>query len=575
MKSDPNPSKNQETLESVKEKFSTKLTDILYERLTVDNIENFADVALDKIIYLNSTILEYYKNSGKLEIHPELELKDQEDDAYTQLGLPKVSNILDLIEEKKNEIDKIKDKIKKEYIDTVITPPQENDGGIIPGGEKGFEKKKLLPRILTLMYILENDLEVDLNKVKIIEGKVRDNMMRQTPYVRVEIDDLERLVYICDEEGNASYIFDTEKMNDKRISPEDLDIDNKGDKNSLIQMHPGIGVRVVQTKNWRDKVKGYLENEIPEVDVAKNMLGEVEEFEGEKIQSEFKKREKKLYLPYNVWIEELKDAYEKDKNVVTNFNKWYRKKSEEKKGWCKSLSGATSVLGKSYQEIFDYVGFVKKTKKQETYIPYNLFINELKTAFDEHKGDIMNIDIWYNSELKKHNRWYSSLMNSCRSYNKTRQQIYEEIGYTPKNEIQESYLPYEEWIKQLKTLVEKEKGSILRFDTWYSNQAVNRTGWYRSISNLKKNYNKTMHEIYEKIGYKPNIEIQETYLEYKDFIIQLKDIYTKSTESVANFQNWYSKEAKKHKGWYRNLQNLKSGYGKSTLDVYKAIGRKK
>jgi len=106
MKTDPNPSNNQETLKSIKEKFTSKLQEILYEKLTVENIETFADTALDNIINLTADILSYYDDTEILNKNPNLELKDQEDDAYTQLGLPKISNILDRIEEKKKEIDR-------------------------------------------------------------------------------------------------------------------------------------------------------------------------------------------------------------------------------------------------------------------------------------------------------------------------------------------------------------------------------------------------------------------------------------------------------------------------------------
>ncbi|MDD5721186.1 MAG: hypothetical protein PHT16_01925 [Candidatus Pacebacteria bacterium] len=128
-----------------------------------------------------------------------------------------------------------------------------------------FEAKKMFPRLLTLFYILENDFEILPQNVLIKEGIVTNQMMRQTPYVRVEMPDLERVAYICDEEGNVSYIFDTAKFAEKGLTLEELDIEDKGDKNSLIEKYPGIGVRIIQTKNWRNQIEIALQEEIPKI----------------------------------------------------------------------------------------------------------------------------------------------------------------------------------------------------------------------------------------------------------------------------------------------------------------------
>ena len=78
-----------------------------------------------------------------------------------------------------------------------------------------------------MLYILQNDFEIEFKNIPIKEGITTSKMMRQTSYTRVEISDLERVVYICDEEGNASYIFDARKLAEQKITLEELDLDDK------------------------------------------------------------------------------------------------------------------------------------------------------------------------------------------------------------------------------------------------------------------------------------------------------------------------------------------------------------
>lgn len=574
MQKDPNPINNQESLESLKEKFSNKLRDILYRKLTVENIETFADESLDNVIDLTSNIYEYYKNSGKLEFHSELEIRDQEDDAYNQLGLPKISEILSRIEEKKNEIDKIKDKIKKEYIDTVITPPQKNENGIFPGDGKSFEKKKLLPRLLTLMYILENDLEIELESVKITEGHVHDNMIRKTPYIRVEIDNLKRVVYICDEEGNASYVFDTEKLREKKITTKELDIDDKVDKNSLIYHYPGIGVRIIQTKNWRERVRASLEDEIIAEGDDKNPLGEVEEFENEKVESEFGNRTKRIILPYEEWIKELKSAYDSNTEEIFDFYKWYRKHAKQNPNWpINAISDIAKRYNVDVNQIYRSIGYERKLIREDK-LPYDLFIEELREAFNACDLNTMgSFDSWYLEEAKKHKGWYRSNGASlAKTFNVRTEDIYKAIGYTKKVQKERIYTPFDIFIEELKK-VYKESENIGDFSKWYKKECKKHQGWYKSsIRNAAESYGVTLDHIYDTIGYERKLQTKEI-LPYDKFITELKHEFESNKPNIKNFRKWYEAESKKHRGWYDGrIDHLQDRYNVPISEIYKYIG---
>mgnify|MGYP001270328015 CR=1 FL=1 len=140
--------------------------------------------------------------------------------------------VLDKISEIRNRVDKIKIDLEKhlQKIDVEITPPQPNKP--IESGDGGFvESHDLYPRLLTLIYILETDFDLTLqDDIKIDEGIVLPHRYRNEPYTRVEIDSLNRVVYICDEVDNVSYFFDTEELAKHKVSIESLDTMDKNQK---------------------------------------------------------------------------------------------------------------------------------------------------------------------------------------------------------------------------------------------------------------------------------------------------------------------------------------------------------
>ena len=90
-------------------------------------------------------------------------------------------------------------------------------------------------------------------------------MMRKESYVAVEISALNRLALVCDEERNASYIFDTEKL--AQISRpggnQSIVHKTKDELNALIKANPGVGVRFVYSPQWTERVRHFLNEPIP------------------------------------------------------------------------------------------------------------------------------------------------------------------------------------------------------------------------------------------------------------------------------------------------------------------------
>lgn len=242
--------------------YSQEYSDIINSSISPYNIQTFHDDVLRRLIKIVGRIVDEYKNN-----HPGTGLigRDLEDEALKEEGLQDIPSVLDSISKRKIDLHNIEEIIKSRvgFLPEVLVPPGE--GGIIPGPGESFQERGLIPRLTTLLYILENDLFLDLQdgkEIQIVEGIVTDDMMRKHPYFRVSISPLNRIVYVCEEEENATFVFDKEELDDLNIQVEELDITNKATFDKLIEKTPKIGVRIIQSKLWRTNILEALTNDL-------------------------------------------------------------------------------------------------------------------------------------------------------------------------------------------------------------------------------------------------------------------------------------------------------------------------
>ncbi|MES2437411.1 MAG: hypothetical protein V4519_05375 [Patescibacteria group bacterium] len=232
--------------------YKERLSSIIGRQLNVENINEFADDILkDLINFTEEVVHEYSKTLNEIP----LTKKELEDKAFAEYELTNVPELLDASQKKAEQLQNIELYIQKHtaHVDDVITPPDTTGNTIIPGDTK-YEPRKILPRVKTLLYILENDLNVDLGTISLVEGNVTHDMVRNQSYITIAIPDLNRCVNVCDEEGNASYIFDISEIENENLTIHDIDRMTKEEKNSLIREHPLIGRRLIQTSLWRTHI---------------------------------------------------------------------------------------------------------------------------------------------------------------------------------------------------------------------------------------------------------------------------------------------------------------------------------
>ena len=248
-------------------KYSNELNAILSRQLTPETIDTYAADALDDLIGLVSEVTDVYAQSHQSEVSFNSH-RQMEDAAFTIYGLDDIESILDHVADMTQEINQIDDVISNsKSINRVIIPANlsnfraEGDGG-------QFKESISVPRLKTLLFVLSNDFGIDINdraQLQITKGQNDPNMMRKESYHMVDVPDLDRLIMVCDEEGNATYVFDKSVINENNLNDIDLIDCSKTDLNSLIDEYPNLGKRIIYSKNYIRNIKINIGNPLDDL----------------------------------------------------------------------------------------------------------------------------------------------------------------------------------------------------------------------------------------------------------------------------------------------------------------------
>lgn len=232
-----------------------RLAAIINKPLTPENVNVYFDNALNETAELADTTRKIYEHIRK---HPQLSQKEAEDQAFSFFGLQAIPEILTLIERKRTEADEA-NKWLQSHIETlpeIIVPPSEQGGGIIRGSAT-FERPSVVNRLKTLLYILR-DSDINLEEVRTKKGELSDTMMRKMSYVSVEVPSLHRMILVCDEEGNASYFFDTEQLVENNVDSNAVLQMTKEEIAQLIGQNVNAGTWLRYSENWTEDVRRLL-----------------------------------------------------------------------------------------------------------------------------------------------------------------------------------------------------------------------------------------------------------------------------------------------------------------------------
>lgn len=226
------------------------LAPILNKPLTVERIDNYANDVIDELISLVNSKVEDFQNSHNTGGWDD---KAIEDAALKFYELESIGDYLDFLAKKDEEIQGMDRVIKNaNQVWEVIVRPDSYNPNIVGGNGGEMKENKIISRVKTVLFILKEDFEVDVtdkNHLILNKGILRDNMMRKASYFLISVPKIDRTLLVCDEENNASYVFNSKVLKDRGIT-EDILINLTKDKlNELIQQTPELGKRVVYSKD--------------------------------------------------------------------------------------------------------------------------------------------------------------------------------------------------------------------------------------------------------------------------------------------------------------------------------------
>lgn len=255
--------KNNE-LDALKTEFAARLTAAVNEPLTLGNTDTYVDDALGAVIKLiDDVVAEYDAQPGaewqQLESGAE---KEHEDAALAYFELEGVEDILNNLDDKAEEfaaIDRVIAQVNESS--EVFVPPDSTPVPQATGSGTGMEKKDKQPKLKNLLVMLKSEFDIDPDDseaVSIVWGSVDPNMMREEPYCQVTVPELDKVILVCDEYGNVTFVFNgewvREQVNSNRSSKDEsarpLTDYTKEELSKLIKDNPGQGARILTKKNF-------------------------------------------------------------------------------------------------------------------------------------------------------------------------------------------------------------------------------------------------------------------------------------------------------------------------------------
>ncbi len=293
--------------------FKTRLDNLLLQEITVENINYIADESLDAVIDIAGGCINDYRQNlspAQQEGIKQLQPAEQEEAAFRHYGLGSVPEVLDMLQEKVDgihQIDNFLQALPEE--DFVVLPPDSSETNLGSGSGE-YERAEITPRLKTLLFIANQSLGIDLKDITVTKGTNTSEMMRQESYVGVEIPELDRLVLVCDEQGNATYVFDSKALEQQSLAVETLLGLSKQELNSLLKQHVEVGIRLVYGPQWAGRIANLLTNDL--VESSKNEPTEPV------ILLERVEKAPKDVLSINKLAKELGIDYSATRNVITS-----------------------------------------------------------------------------------------------------------------------------------------------------------------------------------------------------------------------------------------------------------------
>ncbi|MCA9343530.1 hypothetical protein KC947_01090 [Candidatus Saccharibacteria bacterium] len=243
--------------------FQRKIDAITSRSLTPENINTYADEALDDLVGTVQEITALYDRQPTISFEGGAE-HEQAAFAYFGLNATDIEATLDHIADKATEIRSLDSLMQHIAVktDMIITPSNTSDT-VLSAGSGSFSESRYVPRLKTLLFVLSNSFDIELSNPSqclVLTGAVSDYMMRNEPYNLVSLPTLNREVLVCDEEGNATFIFDKQTLEKASITHDRLITMDKDAIGTFLDSNPGAGHRLPYSKSFTERIASLLES---------------------------------------------------------------------------------------------------------------------------------------------------------------------------------------------------------------------------------------------------------------------------------------------------------------------------
>lgn len=245
---------SEESRHSLSELFKAELAEILKGE-SISQVSLPAHAALDQLVHLiEKIIIAYRKASGDVgEITEKFE-----NAAFKRFNLQDINHTLTVLGERHSLVQRLINGATE--VGVFIVPTDSGPGVQNDGGGKHFKFSALVPRTeQVLQFILAQGVqEGDLN---IQKGTLPQGTFRTVSYYTIEVKSKKRFIFVSNQIGNATFVFDTNKLSHDILAK--LHSHTKNEFNSFMQDYPGSGVRIVYRPNWGIRILNALEGDIP------------------------------------------------------------------------------------------------------------------------------------------------------------------------------------------------------------------------------------------------------------------------------------------------------------------------
>jgi len=237
-----------------KETYQQKLDEILSTSLTTENINTYADDALDKL----TDLIDEIKNdpAHKWDFSINASTKEQEDEMFTKILGIDVNDALDGISkigDNIKHIDKLLQNYRQEKEPRIYLPTRKLGHTAITAGSGDFSRNPLVPKTEVALFILEKEFNIDLNnqnEFQMNTGVNSSQMIRQVSYDFINLPTLHRAIASCDEIGNRTFIFNTNTFTNANISLDQIKDMSKQEIQDLLTNNPELGVDLIYSKKY-------------------------------------------------------------------------------------------------------------------------------------------------------------------------------------------------------------------------------------------------------------------------------------------------------------------------------------